>query len=163
MPSQEENETWDALLHGDYIAAFAAVDRLQGNIGQRDLSLLFQAYGLRRSWDIRTDIVDLIGLVDDQEACRFLTEVSRGRDHYLVRYYAMMNLIEKGCGEWRPDPKSRKLRSDYYASLNLYDDFVRGRIDLAKLHEIARARSTKNGDHWEWLTHIAEGGRRSKE
>lgn len=155
-PLDRHEEAIEALRDGDFMAADEAYDFLRGGVTETDLPDLFEAYRRQRSWDRRTDIVDLVGLVGGPEACRFLVDVARGRDHYLVRFWAMRNLIELNHQEWRPNSR-RKLRSDFYASLSLYDDYLRGRASAEAVREIARGRIGGPGGHWGWLTHLKEG------
>ncbi|GEM_PF-3419798 len=141
------------LIEGDYLESSDAAEFFRKNPRPEDLEVFIAAFAARSELVLRLDIVDLIGLLDSPEVCGHLMGIAKSRAHYLVRYFAIRNLIELDCEGWKPE-SARKLNTDFYASLLAYERYLSDEIDLDELHATARRRGWWNGDHWGWLTHI---------
>jgi hypothetical protein len=140
------------LMHGNVFEADAAIEFLQRHPSDSDLPKLVSAFQHRRELIVQLDIVDVIGLIHSESACKVLRDIVRGPNHYLVRYFAMRSLIDLKCGEWRL--ASRIVRnSDFYDSLSAYEQHVKGELSSDGLRNLAKSRTRRPGDHWEWLTY----------
>lgn len=149
----------DGLLKGRRQAVDDAIGEAFAVAGPEDLSLLIQAYRRqrrKRDWLLRSELLDLIFAAAGGDACAFLLRVARSREHWFIRRYAMINLIDLGGEGWRPASKRRRA-SDFYAPLMLFADYVEGRIGLDEVRAIGRDRMRCPGDSWEWLTHLERG------
>lgn len=148
-------EVWDRLSSADPWTSWDAAEELRGKIQERHLPHLIAAYHTQPRWPIRAEILDLIGLVRSDPAKQFLLEICRSRAFYLLRYYAIRNLIELGVTEWRPNRKSER-PSDFNDSLAAYEAYSQGSMSRHELWTLAISRSKWTGDHWYWLTDLAK-------
>jgi hypothetical protein len=146
-----KEEAQAALIAGKPLEAWDAAKHLRKHVAKDDLGFLISAWTNVNDYLLRLEVVDMIGQSASKEACAFLLGVARGKDYHLVRYYALRNAIELGCGDWQPKSK-RALSSDFYASLLAYERYLSQEIDLETLRTMALDRSKRSGDHWDWLT-----------
>lgn len=112
-----------------------------------DLPLLLELFSRHRSWLIRTDIVDALGLL---KAVDELRSIAKGNNHYWVRRYALWNLIELRDERW-DESRTRRGGQDYWQSLDLFAAYVAGEVSADQVVQTAKARHEKPGDFWEWL------------
>lgn len=145
-------EMKERLISRDYFAAWEAAEYFHLHPHEVDIETLISAFHLPRSAALRAEIIDVMGLIGSEEIRNFLVQVAKGRGHHLVRYYAMRNLIELGCDAWHPN--ARQAKTDFYASLLVYERFVRGEMELEEVRGLAWTRSKAPGDHWQWLAHL---------
>jgi HEAT repeat protein len=149
------NDAKTQLLRGNTFEAWEAAEYMRKHVQSSDLSFLISIFENQHTWAFKSEIVDIIGLINSEESITFLKQVARSRAYYLIRYYALRNLIDLGCDICQSAPE-RSLKKDFYKSLAAYSEFVHNRIDLNVLQATARSHSKKAGDHWYWLTQPLE-------
>ena len=103
----------------------------------------------------RCEVIEIVGQKPGLEPTQFLVQVARSRANSVVRYYAMLALIRRGSLDWRPR-NTRQLRTPLYASLTVYEQYIKGDIPLSEVRARAAKHSTWPGDHWAWLRELEE-------
>lgn len=147
------NQYYMNLLRFDILSGFdEAVEYFVTNPGQISVDRISEIFETRTSWSDRCDLVSIVRQMESDSASAFLYSVAASRTSPIVRYYAVLALIDKGDLRWKQLRSAGHTNSEFWKSLGAYADYHEQKISFDELRQLARSSSTSGKSHWHWLT-----------